>query len=85
MTLTQLVLGGSMLLALGAVGIALGVALWMVFSSAFGQKTCPQCGAHLPALGMPSRSVSDAYSDWTCNKCGTPFDSRTKTVSHRPF
>jgi hypothetical protein len=86
MTLTQLVLGGSTLLALSAVGIALGVALWMAFSSAvLGQKTCSQCGAQLPVLGMPSRPVSDAPSDWTCNKCGTPFDSRTKTVSHRPF
>jgi hypothetical protein len=53
MTLTQLVLGGSTLLALSAVGIALGVALWMAFSSAvLGQKTCSQCGAQLPVLGQ---------------------------------
>lgn len=86
MTLTQIVLGGSTFLAILSVGMALGVALWLVFSNAiFSQKTCTQCGAALPVLGMPSRPVSGAFNDWTCNKCGTPFDSRTKTVSHRPF
>lgn len=86
MTLTQLVLGGSTLLAILAVGTTIALGLWMVLSSAgFGRKTCTQCGASLPVLGMPSRPVSGAMSDWTCNKCGTPFDSRTKTVTHRPF
>jgi transposase len=63
------------------VGLVLCVAFVVtitLFSTALGQKTCPECGGGLPVTRSSKSAEGTAWDDWVCSKCGTRFDRQAR-------
>lgn len=78
-SVTELLITVAALLMIGMGGVAVAVVAWtMISGGALARTTCSQCGGQLPVAGRPVPSAVPACGDWTCNRCGTRFDSRGK-------
>ena len=75
----ELMVSAAALLMIGMGGVAVAVVAWTIISGgALARNTCLQCGARLPVVGRPVPSAIQPCGDWTCDRCGTRFDSRGK-------